>query len=77
MSYPRIVPEPVLPLNSLNVTVNSEDSSTSTTLAPIETSKGKIQPARGIKVTGSRDIILTAYLTNKAGDRIPETRNCG
>ena len=73
-----IVPEPGLPLNSLNVTVNGEFTSATAIPAPIETSKGKIQPARGIKVTESGEIILTAYRTNNAGDRLPEIkRNCG
>ena len=72
-----IVPDPALPLNSLNVTVNGEINPTSTIPAPIETSQGKIQPARGIKVTESGKIILTAYRTNNAGERIPEgSRNC-
>ncbi len=81
-----IVPEPGLPLNSLNVIVNGETNSTSTIPQPIETSQGKIQPARGIKVTESGKVILTAYRTNNSGDkpngmasqRIPEIkRNCG
>jgi len=72
-----IVPEPGLPLNSLNVLANGESSSASAIPAPIETSQGKIQPARGVKVTESGEIILTAYRTNNAGERIHETRNCG
>ena len=69
--------EPGLPLNSLNITVNGENNPTSTIPAPMDTAQGKIQPARGIKVTESGEVILTAYLTNNSGDRIPETRNCG
>ncbi len=73
-----IAPEPGLPLNSLNATVNGETNPTSTIPEPIETSQGKIQPARGIKVTESGEIILTAYPTNNAGERIPDgSRNCG
>ena len=73
-----IVPEPGLPLNSLNVIVNGETNSTSTIPQPIETSQGEIQPARGIKVTESGKVILTAYRTNNSGERIPEIkRNCG
>ncbi|MEL7407704.1 MAG: hypothetical protein AAFN00_12180, partial [Cyanobacteria bacterium J06558_2] len=73
-----IVPDPALPLNSLNVIANSDNTPTSSIPAPIETSKGKIQPARGVKVTKSREIILTAYRTNNSGDRIPEgSANCG
>ncbi|MCC0178031.1 filamentous hemagglutinin N-terminal domain-containing protein [Waterburya agarophytonicola K14] len=72
-----ILPEPGLPLNSLNVTVNGENNPTSTTSTPIETAQGKIQPARGVKVTESGEVILTAYRTNNSGERIPEKRNCG
>ncbi len=73
-----IVPDPALPLNSLNVTVNGKINPTSTIPAPIDTSQGKIQPARGIKVTESGKIILTAYRTNNAGERIPSSSvNCG
>ena len=81
--------EPGLPIDSLNVTVNGASNSTSTTSTisqPIETAQGKIQPARGVSVTESGEVILTAYPTNNAGDkpegiapqRIPEgTANCG
>ncbi len=73
-----IIPEPGLPLNSLDVIVNGETNPTSTIPEPIETSQGKIQPARGIKVTESGEIILTAYPTNNAGERIPDgSINCG
>ena len=73
-----IVPDPVLPLNSFHILVNGKNKPTSAIPAPIETSQGKIQPARGIKVTESGEIILTAYRTNNSGDRIPEVpRNCG
>ena len=70
---------PDFPLDSHNISINGEFSnSTSTIPQPIETSQGKIQPARGIKVTESGGIILTAYRTNNAGDRIPEIQaNCG
>ena len=72
------IPEPGLPLNSNNIYVNGEADSTSAIPAPIETSKGKIQPARGIKVTEDGKIILTAYRTNNAEERSPEIkRNCG
>ena len=70
--------EPGLPLDSLNVTVNGEANPTSAIPAPIETAQGKIQPARGVIVTESGEIILTAYRTNNSGDRIPEgSANCG
>jgi len=73
-----IIPDPSLPLNSLNATVDSDRSPISTIPAPIETSKGKIQLARGIEVTKDGDIRLIAYRTNNAGDRILEgSVNCG
>ena len=82
---------PGLPLDSQNIyidgeIIDGEINSTSAIPQPIETSQGKIQPARGIKVTESGKIILTAYPTNNAGDmpngiasqRIREIqRNCG
>ena len=67
-----VLAEPGLPLNSNNIYVNGETNSTSTIPEPIETAQGKIQPARGIKVTESGEIILTAYRTNNAGERLPE-----
>ncbi len=73
-----VPPAPDLPFDSLNVFINGESAnSTSAIPQPIETSYGKIQPARGIKVTKDGGIVLTAYRTNNSGDRIPETRNCG
>ena len=72
-----ISPAPDLPLNSLNVAVSGEDNSTSTIPAPIKTAKGKVQPARGIKISKTGEIVLTAYRTNNAGERLPEIkRNC-
>ena len=71
-----IVPDPASPFNSLNLYSEAKTIPISTIPAPIETSKGKIQPARGIQVTESGEIILTAYRTNNLGDRLPETRNC-
>ncbi|WP_019504487.1 filamentous hemagglutinin N-terminal domain-containing protein [Pleurocapsa sp. PCC 7319] len=70
--------EPGLPLNSLNVSINGETNRTSAIPQPIETSIGKIQPARGIKVTDSGEVILTAYRTNNSGDRLTKIQlNCG
>ena len=70
--------EPGLPLDSLKVTVDGEANPASDIPAPIETSQGKIQPARGIKVTKSGEIVLTAYRTNNAGNRLLGIkRNCG
>ena len=71
--------EPGLPLDSRNIVINGENTNfISATPEPVETSQGKIQPARGIKTTKSGDVILTAYRTNNAGDRLAEIkRNCG
>ena len=72
-----ILPEPGSPLSSLNVNVSGETNPTSTIPKSIETSQGKIQPARGVRLTESGEIILTAYRTNSAGERLPEIkRNC-
>ena len=81
-----ILPAPDLPFDSQNVSINGEFNPISTIPEPIETSQGKIQPARGIKVTESGEVILTAYRTNNQGDkpngmasqRLPEIKpNCG
>ena len=73
-----VPPAPELPLNSLNTVSNGEMNPVSNIPAPIETSKGKIQPARGIEVTPSGVVKLTAYPTNNQGDRRPEIKpNCG
>ena len=73
-----IVPDPKLPLDSFRVTVNGESSSATAIPQSIKTSQGSIQPARGIEVSKSGEIILTAYRTNNAGQRMPESdRNCG
>jgi filamentous hemagglutinin family protein len=69
-------PAPDNPLNSENLI--KENSAEATIPEPIETSQGKIQPARGIMVTKSGRIVLTAYHTNNAGERILEYKvNCG
>ncbi len=72
-------PSPDLPLNSASVIIDGQvDNSISAIPQPIETSQGKIQPARGVKVTESGEIILTAYRTDNSGDRLLEVqRNCG
>ena len=74
-----VPPEPGLPLASNNVLDKDKDTdSISTIPAAIETSIGKIQPARGIKVTKSGKISLTAYRTNNAGERISDrVSDCG
>ncbi len=73
-----VPPAPDLPLNSQNISVNGEiDPTISAIPEPIETSLGKIQPARGIKITKDGRVTLTAYRTNNAGERIPEIKaNC-
>jgi filamentous hemagglutinin family protein len=70
-----ISPAPDAPLNSEHI--SNENPPQASIPEPIETSQGKIQPARGIMVTESGKIILTAYRTNNAGERIPEIKpNC-
>jgi filamentous hemagglutinin family protein len=72
-----VPPEPGLPLNSQNISINGEINPTSTIPEPIETSVGKIQPARGIKITKDGRVTLTAYRTNNAGERVLEIKpNC-
>jgi filamentous hemagglutinin family protein len=69
-------PAPDTPLNSENI--SNENPTQASIPQPLETSQGKIQPARGIKVTKSGKIVLTAYRTDNVGERIPESRiNCG
>ena len=73
-----IPPTPDLPLDSRNISIEGDRlNSISAVPEAIETSRGKIQPARGIKTTDSGDVILTAYPTSDAGDRFPARRNCG
>jgi hypothetical protein len=68
---------PDAPLNSENIMLGDRTASASTIPQAIKTSQGKIQPARGIMVTKSGKIVLTAYRTNNAGERIPEIKpNC-
>jgi filamentous hemagglutinin family protein len=70
---------PVEPLESQNIFVLGQyTDDTYTTPEPVKTSQGTIQPARGIKTTEDGSVILTAYPTNNAGERIPEGKaNCG
>ena len=68
---------PDLPLDSHNIINNDNTIDTAAIPQPIETSQGKIQPARGIKITESGEVILTAYATNNSGERIFDARvNC-
>ena len=72
-----ITPDPKEPLDSLDVYVGGESTSAKVAPAPIKTIQGKVQPARGIEVTESGEIILTAYKTNNSGERLPEIKqNC-
>jgi filamentous hemagglutinin family protein len=69
---------PDQPLTSQNLLINGEVTSAYAIPEPIKTSQGKIQLARGIKVTKDGQVILTPYATNNAGERIPKGRiNCG
>ena len=67
-----IRPIPDAPLDSQNIFIG-EDLAKSQPVSPptLKTARGTIQPARGIAVTES-GVILTAYRTNNAGDRLPE-----
>ena len=66
-------------LNSANVVINGEvNNSLAAVPQAIETSQGKIQPARGIEVSKLGEVTLTAYQTDNAGKRLSEIkRNCG
>ena len=71
-----IAASPDKPLDSQNIVGGT--SNTSSIPAPIKTSQGKIQPARGIEVSKSGDVMLTAYRTNNSGERLAEGKvNCG
>jgi filamentous hemagglutinin family protein len=68
---------PDQPLTSQNITINGETTSAYAVPEPIETSQGKIQPARGAIINEAGDVILTAYPTNNSGERMPEIKpNC-
>ena len=71
--------DPTQSLDSTSILVDGQvDDSQAAIPAPIETAQGKIQPARGIKVTPSGEVILTAYHTDNAGNRLPTIpSSCG
>ncbi|MEM8719136.1 MAG: filamentous hemagglutinin N-terminal domain-containing protein [Cyanobacteria bacterium P01_G01_bin.39] len=73
-----IIQAPDLPLESQNILVNGKYISyTSAIPQPLETSQGKIQPARGISINQDGKVTLTAYRTNNSGERMPEIKaNC-
>ena len=60
---------PESPLSSHNVLIDGNLNSASIP-QPIETGKGKIQPARGIKLKADGSVVLTAYQTDSSGARI-------
>ena len=70
-----IEPTPNLPLDSHNI-INNNSSDTAAIPQPVETRQGKIQPARGIKITKSGEVILTAYPTKNSEERIFDAINC-
>jgi len=68
---------PVNPLESFQISVDSEIKPTAAKPKPLITSRGKIQPARGIMVKENGDISLTAHRTDSSGERLPEIKaNC-
>ncbi len=78
----NVLTEPGSPLDSDNIIASDRANPTSTTPQPVETARGKIQPARGAIINDSGEVVLTAYRTdnlgNVAGQRRPENkRNCG
>ena len=69
-----IFPSPDLPLS--NDIIIEPDPIASNLPQPLKTSRGNIQPARGIEVTET-GVILTAYQTNNKGTRFPNIdTNC-
>ena len=69
-------PTPDSPLNSHDILLSDDGTTSGAIEQPIETSRGKIQLARGIELTKSGEVVLTAYRTDNAGERIPEQHNC-
>jgi len=67
-----ITAEPGFPLDSFNIIVNGEANSTLAMPTAIEAAQGKIQPARGVQVTETGEVILTAYPTDNLGNK-PES----
>ena len=65
-------------LDSRSILIDSKNTdSISAIPEPIETSQGKIRAAGGVKVTESGEVILTAYRTSSADNRLPAIkRNC-
>ena len=68
-----VPPTPESPFSLYNISTDN----LSAIPEPIETAKGKIQPARGIEVKADGTITLTAHRTDNSGARIPEPQiNC-
>ncbi|MEO1341271.1 MAG: filamentous hemagglutinin, partial [Cyanobacteria bacterium J06635_13] len=65
-----VPPAPDLPMSSGNVIADNEIKTISVLPQPLATSRGKIQPARGIRVTKKGQVILTPYRTDNKGDRL-------
>ncbi|BAZ46440.1 filamentous hemagglutinin family outer membrane protein [Chondrocystis sp. NIES-4102] len=69
---------PDQPLTPQNLIINGEINTASAIAEPINTSIGKIQIARGIKVRENGQVILTAYPTEGIRERLPQGKtNCG
>ena len=70
------LPTPDLPLDSTDVILDS-GSNSSGLPQPLKTSKGRIQPAMGVRVTET-GVTLTAYKTDNKGTRLPQSNSsCG
>ena len=76
-----IPPVPTYPLDSASISINGEIKKTEAVVPePVKTSKGKIQPARGIKVSENGNVILTPYQTDHLGRQalsVNGSTNCG
>ena len=66
-----VPPAPESPLSSNNISTGGDRISNIP--AAIETGRGKIQPARGIRMKADGSVVLTAYHTNNAGVRITQS----
>ncbi len=74
-------PEPTEPFIADPILVNGQTSTQNPQahypdIKPIKTSIGDIYPARGVIVTESGEVILTAYPTDNIDTRTPYRANC-